>query len=93
MFSSEAPLHYSQVALVDPLDGFVATRSCRYCVRAHFWCFLFDGVFFIRRGTKIRYERLNGEKVRVSKRTDRVIPKPAFQRSDWKSRDAYIGLH
>jgi hypothetical protein len=45
-----------------------------------------------RQPTKIRYERLNGLKVRVSKRSDRVIPKPSFQRSDWKTREDYIGL-
>ena len=45
-----------------------------------------------RRPTKIRYERLDGMKVRVSKRSDRVIPKPIHTRTDFKTRDDYKGM-
>ncbi|XP_019859548.1 PREDICTED: uncharacterized protein LOC100632341, partial [Amphimedon queenslandica] len=64
--ASEAPLHVSNVALVDPEDG----KPCR-----------------------IRYQYTeDGEKVRVSKRSGRIIPKPVevLERRDFKSRGGYV---
>lgn len=63
---SEAPLHISNVALVDPKDG----KPCRI---------------------KNMYTE-EGLKVRVSRRTAAIIPKPpqAKERRDFKSRSGYI---
>ena len=33
-----------------------------------------------------------GEKVRVSERTGRIIPKPPWERRDWKLRSAVKGI-
>lgn len=62
---SEAPLHISNVAIVDPVDG----KPCRI---------------------KYQYTE-DGEKVRVSKRSGRIVPKPAelTDRKDFKSRSGY----
>ncbi|EDV26405.1 uncharacterized protein TRIADDRAFT_54353 [Trichoplax adhaerens] len=61
---SEAPLHYSKVALVDPSDG---------------------------KGTKVGFMfTKDGEKVRVSRRTGTVIPKPPELKLT-RIREAYIG--
>ena len=79
MFSTEAPLHYSKVALLDPVDGQVDHVACRSDTG--------------RLPTKVRIERLDGMKVRVSKRSDRVIPKPIHTRSDFKTRDDYKGAY
>merc|ERR1739845_302073 len=52
IFTQSAPIHYSNVSLIDP-DG---------------------------EPTKIRWGRVDGEKVRISKRTGQVIPKS----TQWK---------
>ncbi|RDD43758.1 39S ribosomal protein L24, mitochondrial [Trichoplax sp. H2] len=63
---SEAPLHYSKVALVDPSDG---------------------------KGTKVGFMfTKDGEKVRVSRRTGTVIPKPPELKLT-RIREAYIDGH
>lgn len=42
-------------------------------------------------GCKIRYDyTAEGEKVRVSKRTNTIIPKPIWERRDFKTRAAYV---
>jgi large subunit ribosomal protein L24 len=64
--ASEAPLHYSNVALVDPED---------------------------MQATKISFRYLDsGEKVRVSRRSGRIIPKPVetTERRDFKTRSGYV---
>ncbi|XP_062516515.1 large ribosomal subunit protein uL24m-like [Corticium candelabrum] len=64
--ASEAPLHYSNISLVDPGN---------------------------MQATKVGYRYLeSGEKVRVSKRTGRIIPKPveASERKDFKTRSGYV---
>eukprot|EP00042_Codosiga_hollandica_P017142 m.45939 g.45939 ORF g.45939 m.45939 type:complete len:191 (-) comp47335_c0_seq1:45-617(-) len=64
IFTNEAPIDYSRVALLDPVDN---------------------------APTKVRWGFLpSGEKVRISKRSDHVIPKPIWTRRDFKSRNAYL---
>ncbi|XP_064391336.1 large ribosomal subunit protein uL24m-like [Halichondria panicea] len=64
--ASEAPLHVSNVALVDPGDG----QPCRI---------------------KYQYTE-DGEKVRVSRRSGMIVPKPPElkERKDLPSRSAYL---
>ncbi|EDO47740.1 predicted protein, partial [Nematostella vectensis] len=61
-FPSEAPLHYKDVALIDPSDKKPTDVAYRYTEK--------------------------GERVRVSERTGRIIPKPTWERRDWKTRSA-----
>lgn len=48
---------------------------------------------FNRQPTDVSYRFTEkGEKVRVSERTGRIIPKPPWERRDWKARSAVKGI-
>ena len=49
-------------------------------------------LIFCRKPTDVSYRfSEKGERIRVSSRTGRIIPKPPWERRDWKSREAVKG--
>lgn len=85
--AGEAPLHVSNVALVDPEDGLVTTPTRLMGVA-------YRHVSSHRKPCRVSYKYTEeGEKVRVSRRSGRIIPKAAelLDRKDFKSRSGYAG--